>query len=167
MSDTANDKKNVFIRYSDHILVAFFSAVLIISVILALSKGKDDLSILSDLSPIGNEGKYYNLNGSVMYEGNPVDTALVWVVLKDGKGNERSPSPPSTKTGAEGRFHFDSILVREHPAVTDSTRKASPSGEISGRDVQEISIYAKTKSPEMTGVKKVRVVTGGNNIKQD
>jgi len=165
MSGTSGIIRKVFIEYSDYIIVGISLLLLIYSIRLAFrSGGGFELEILSDLSPISNEGRFYNLEGTIMHDGNPVDTALVWLVLMDGNGNERSPVPPSCRTDSIGGFRFDSILVRENAMVVNTQRTAGPSVEVSRRDIQEISIYAKSKYPEMKGKKIVRIISGGTRL---
>ena len=165
MNGTTSNKTNVFAEYSDHIIVAFSLLLLIYTLWLAFRPGsKSELEILSDFSPVSNQERFYNLEGTIMHDGNPVDTALVWLILKDGNGNERSPVPPSCRTDSKGGFRFDSILVRENALEVDTKKAAGPSLEVSKRDVQEISIHARTKNPEMKGEKIVRVNSGGTRL---
>jgi len=163
MSEEKKVIKNIFKIYSDQIIVGVSLLVLIWSIWLALKpSSRTDLEVLSDLSPIDKEGKIYKMVGTIIYNGNPVDTALVWLILKDGSGNERSPSPPSCRTNAEGIFVFDTILVRESPMLSDSTgKRAISKGGGQSRNVQEIIVHARTNSPEMEGEKNVKIVSEG------
>lgn len=163
MDEEKKISKGLFRIHSDKIIVGISLLILIWSIWLAIKpESRTDLEVLSDLSPIDKDGRIYKMEGTILYKGNPVDTALVWLILKDGSGNERSTSPPSCRTNVKGVFLFDSIIVREQPIVSDTTeRRALSKGGGQTRNVQEIIVYARTKSPEMEGEKIVRISSGG------
>ena len=70
MNGTTSNKTNVFAEYSDHIIVAFSLLLLIYTLWLAFRPGsKSELEILSDFSPVSNQERFYNLEGTIMHDG--------------------------------------------------------------------------------------------------
>lgn len=66
---------------------------------------RNELDIVAYFSPVGEDT--WELRGRVHSEGSPVNQALVWVILRDARGNRNSP--PTVKTDAQGEFRIESI----------------------------------------------------------
>ena len=175
------DLKNNLNR--DKVIVFLSLIILIISFALAvLPKSSSDLDILTDLQSADNDN--FIMKGTVINDGKPVDSSLVWIVLRGEHGNERSPSPNYYTTGDEGEFVFREIPKyisgyierknvspakkpgnnEEEDKNNETTPKGSATKSVSEaplEKVQEISVFAKSLKSNEEGEKIMKITDAG------
>ena len=124
------------------------------------------------------------MKGTVINDGKPVDSSLVWIVLRGEHGNERSPSPNYYTTGDEGEFVFREIPKyisgyierknvspakkpgnnEEEDKNNETTPKGSATKSVSEaplEKVQEISVFAKSLKSNEEGEKIMKITDAG------
>ena len=91
---------------SEWITIAIVLLALILSIYISFFPEKQKkISIIASVLP--SDENYWEIRGRVHIEGKPIDSARVWVVLKDNQNNE--DSPPAVFTNQQGEFYIDSI----------------------------------------------------------
>lgn len=97
--------------------------------ILEVSKKPENLDVIGHLLP--EDEDHYFVEGRVLFDGKPVNNALVWAVFKDSIGNKYSPEGDSTNEN--GEFIINSIpktIATSPEATTYALAKMSHSKDL-------------------------------------
>ncbi len=137
-------------------------AILIILIILGYAtklsfcpEEQKHLDIVANLVELNSQT--WEMRGRIFNDGNPVDSARVWLILRGDNNNEGSP--PAVLTNSKGEFKIQSIPrffskpdtipaepeIRKNRAGADSVHGAGP--EIRNK-VKEVKIFAITQVKE-------------------
>jgi len=174
MSEEKDDKKNKLSDHRDQLIVGVSLLFLLASLLLAVwPSDKNKFEVLTDLTSV--DESFYQIQGSIIKDGKPMNNTLVWLILRGDGGNERSPSPPSFITKTDGKFQFD--LIPKYLSVTESRKVDSTvreevekkdgatsksGGQTSVEKVLEIGVYAKSQETGEEGKKIVKITAAGS-----
>ena len=113
------------------------------------------LDIIANLVELNTQT--WEMHGRILNDGNPVESARVWIILGDGKSNE--DSPPAVVTNRQGGFKIQSIprflgkpdTISAEPVLR---KKRTEGGPVQGagleipNKVKEVKIFAITQAKD-------------------
>jgi hypothetical protein len=110
------------------VVVMAVGVILALSIIVLLGTVSPTRSLDIVASLIPRSSERWSVRGRVFLDGQPVHQALIWVILRDAKGNRDAPD--ATTTDEKGGFLIDPVPTT-----------------IAGHPVREAIVHARDRSP--------------------